>query len=76
MRAHQVFLAACPAGPAAPRRLLGTVGTPRPALIGAARTASLIAVLPEGGAEASASRAKSPDHDEPLDHVAMEFGID
>ncbi|WP_442811491.1 MULTISPECIES: hypothetical protein [unclassified Streptosporangium] len=60
-------------GPAAG---LGMVGTPHPALIGAARTTSLIAVLPEGGAEAIASREKSPDHDELLDHAAMEFGTD
>ncbi|WP_156056407.1 hypothetical protein [Streptosporangium roseum] len=52
------------------------VGTPRPALIGAVRTISLIAVLPEGGAEAIASHGKSPDHDELLDHTAMEFGTD
>jgi hypothetical protein len=45
-------------------------------LIDAARTTSLIAVLPEGGAEVIASRGKSPDHDEPLDHAAMEFGTD
>jgi argininosuccinate synthase len=47
-----------------------------PALIGAVRTTSLIAVLPEGGSEAIASRGKSPDHDELLDHAAMEFGTD
>lgn len=52
------------------------VGTPHPALIGAVRTTSLIALLPEGGAEAIASRGKSPDHDELLDHTAMEFGTD
>ncbi|WP_329086770.1 MULTISPECIES: hypothetical protein [unclassified Streptosporangium] len=51
------------------------VGTPHPALIDADRTTSLIAVLPEGGVEATASRGKSPDHDKPLDH-AMEFGTD
>jgi argininosuccinate synthase len=45
-------------------------------LIGAARTTSLIAVLPEGGAEAIASRGKSPDHDELRDHAAMKFGTD
>ncbi|MBB6345486.1 argininosuccinate synthase [Nonomuraea muscovyensis] len=43
-------------------------------MIGAVWTTSLIAVLPEGGAEAIASRGKSPDHDELLDHAAMEFG--
>nr|WP_162642083.1 hypothetical protein [Streptosporangium sp. 'caverna'] len=52
------------------------IGTPHPALIGAARTTSLIAVLPEGGAEAIASRGKSPGHEELLDHAAMEFGAD
>jgi argininosuccinate synthase len=52
------------------------VGTPHPALIGAPRRTNLIAVLPEGGAEAIASRRKSPDHDELLDHAAMEFGTD
>ncbi|GAA3472437.1 hypothetical protein [Nonomuraea roseola] len=51
------------------------VGTLHPVLIGAARTNSLIAVLPEGGAEAIASR-ESSDHDELLDHAAMEFGTD
>ncbi len=52
------------------------VGTSHPVLIGAARTTSLIAVLPEGGAEANASRGKSPDHDELFDHATMEFGTD
>ncbi|MFD8559892.1 hypothetical protein ACFV1N_21645 [Streptosporangium canum] len=52
------------------------VGTPHPALIGAVRTTSLIAFLPEGGAGAIASRGKSPDYDEPLDHTTMEFGTD
>jgi hypothetical protein len=33
-------------------------------------------VLPEGGAEASAPRGKSPDHDELFDHAAMEFRTD
>ncbi|MGS2644920.1 hypothetical protein [Streptosporangium sp. LJ11] len=51
-------------------------GTPHPALIGTARTASLIAVLPEGGAEAIASRGKGPGHDEPLDQAATELGTD
>ncbi|MFG1962915.1 hypothetical protein [Nonomuraea sp. NPDC049028] len=54
----------------------GTVGTPHPALIGAAGTTSLIAELLEGGAEAITSGGKSPDHDELLDHDAMEFGTD
>ena len=47
-----------------------------PALIGAAWTTSLIAVLPDGGAEAIASRGRSPDHDELLDHAALEIGTD
>jgi argininosuccinate synthase len=55
---------------------LGMVGTPHLPLIGPARTTSLVGVLPEGGAEAIASRGKSPDHDELLDQVAMEFGTD
>ncbi|MGW5630986.1 hypothetical protein ACWEU6_26680 [Streptosporangium sandarakinum] len=41
-----------------------------------AGTASLIAVPPEGGAEAITSRGRSPGHDESLDHVTMEFGTD
>ncbi|MBT2232033.1 hypothetical protein [Nonomuraea sp. NEAU-A123] len=45
-------------------------------MIGFVRTTNLIAVLPEGGAVAIASRGKSPDHDELLDHAAMEFGTD
>lgn len=46
------------------------VGTPHPALIGPAGTTSLSAVLPEGAAEAIASRGKDPDH------AAMELGTD
>ncbi|MFF3443224.1 hypothetical protein [Streptosporangium sp. NPDC002721] len=55
---------------------LGMAGAPRPALIGATGMTSLIAVLPEGGAEAIASRGRGPGHDEPLDHAAMELGTD
>ncbi|MEU4328591.1 argininosuccinate synthase [Nonomuraea dietziae] len=55
---------------------LGMVGTPHPALIGAAPTTSLVGVLPEGGAEAIASRGENPEHDELLDQAAMEFGTD
>ncbi|GAA3235346.1 hypothetical protein GCM10020216_057000 [Nonomuraea helvata] len=51
-------------------------GTPPTALIAAVRTTSLIAALPEGGAEAIAARGKSPDHDELLDHAAMQLGTD
>ncbi|MEV0236465.1 hypothetical protein [Nonomuraea sp. NPDC050786] len=45
-------------------------------MISTATTTSLIAVLPEGGAEAIASRGWSPDRDELLDHATMEFGTD
>ncbi|GAA3196687.1 argininosuccinate synthase [Actinocorallia longicatena] len=55
---------------------LGLIGTPHQALVPAARASGLIDVLPEGGSEAIASRGKSPDHDELLDHAAMEFGTD
>lgn len=46
------------------------VGTRQAALIGPSGTTSLIAVLPEGAAEAIASRGKGPDH------AAMELGTD
>ncbi|TNY35514.1 argininosuccinate synthase [Thermomonospora catenispora] len=59
---------------------LGIVGAPHPALIGgAAQTATtrLIDKLPEGGAEAIASRGKAPGQDdELLDHAAIESGTD
>ncbi|GAA3264763.1 hypothetical protein GCM10020216_109280 [Nonomuraea helvata] len=45
-------------------------------MISAVRAASLIAVLPEGGAEAITSRGQSPGHDKLLDHAAMELGTD
>ncbi|HEY5019202.1 MAG TPA: argininosuccinate synthase, partial [Streptosporangiaceae bacterium] len=57
---------------------LGMVGGPHPALTGAAQPApaGLIGVLPEGGAEAIASRGQVSGNDELLDHAAMESGSD
>jgi argininosuccinate synthase len=57
---------------------LGMVGTPHPTLIGAAQAAStgLIGAMPEGGAEAIASRGEVPGDDELLDRAAMEAGTD
>ena len=57
---------------------LGMVGSPHPALIGAAQAAStgLIGAMPEGGAEAIASRGEVPGDDELLDRAAMESGTD
>ncbi len=56
---------------------LGMVGSGHPILIGAAQAAStgLIGPMPEGGAEAIASRGKAP-HDELLDRAAIESGTD
>ena len=56
---------------------LGLIGSPHPALAGAAHVApaALIGAMPEGGAEAIASRGSVP-ADEMLDHAAMESGTD
>ncbi|GIH12988.1 argininosuccinate synthase [Rugosimonospora africana] len=56
---------------------LGMIGSPQPKLIGAAQAAStgLIGAMPEGGAEAIASR-DIPSEEELLDHVAIESGRD
>jgi argininosuccinate synthase len=56
---------------------LGMVGSPHATLIGAAQAAStgLIGAMPEGGAEAIASRGKVP-RDELLDRAAIESGTD
>ncbi|MEU3307687.1 argininosuccinate synthase [Nocardiopsis sp. NPDC055551] len=56
---------------------LGMVGSEHPTTIGAAQAAStgLIGSMPEGGAEAIASRG-AVDEDEWLDHAAMESGTD
>jgi argininosuccinate synthase len=60
---------------------LGMVGSAHPAspaLIGPAQAAStgLIGAMPEGGAQAIASRGKVPADDELLDRAAMESGTD
>jgi argininosuccinate synthase len=54
------------------------VGGPHPTLINAAPAApaALIGAMPEGGAEAIASRGKVPGDDQLLDHAAMESGTD
>jgi argininosuccinate synthase len=56
---------------------LGMVGTHH-ALLGAAQVAStgLVGAMPQGGAEAIASRGKVSEDDEMLDRAAMEFGTD
>jgi argininosuccinate synthase len=57
---------------------LGMIGTTHPVLIGAAQAAStgLIGAMPQGGAEAIASRGQASGDDEMLDRAAMEFGTD
>lgn len=57
---------------------LGMVGSQQPALIGAAQAAStgLIGAMPEGGAEAIASRGEVSTEEELLDQAAMELGTD
>jgi len=57
---------------------LGMFGRTRPALTGAeqAGPTGLIGVMPEGGAEAIASRGQVPADDELLDHAALESGND
>jgi argininosuccinate synthase len=56
---------------------LGMVGTHH-ALLGAAQVASteLVGAMPQGGAEAIASRGEVSGDDEMLDRAAMEFGTD
>jgi len=55
---------------------LGMVGAQHAALIGTGQT-ELIGQMPEGGAEAIASRGTSSSElDEALDRAAMEFGVD
>ena len=56
---------------------LGMFGRPHPALIGAAQAAStgLIGPMPQGGAQAIASRGEAGGG-ELLDRVAMESGTD
>jgi len=57
---------------------LGVVGTSHAALIGAVQPGStgLIGAMPQGGAEAIASRGDVADDDEMLDRAAMEAGTD
>jgi argininosuccinate synthase len=55
---------------------LGMVGTAHSELIGAAPRTRLIGDMPEGGAEAIASRGEVDADDEFLDRVAMESGTD
>jgi argininosuccinate synthase len=57
---------------------LGLVGSPHPALVGAARPgpADLIGTLPEGGAEAIASNGQPGAGDALLDRAALESGTD
>jgi argininosuccinate synthase len=57
---------------------LGMVGTGQAALVGAAQAAStgLIGAMPQGGAEAIASRGEVSGDEEMLDRAAMEFGTD
>jgi len=57
--------------------MIGT-GSPHPTPIGVAQAAStgLIGAMPEGGAEAIASRGRVPADEELLDHAAMESGTD
>jgi argininosuccinate synthase len=57
---------------------LGMVGTAHHALVVAAQAASteLIGAMPQGGAEAIASRGGVSGDDETLDRAAMEFGTD
>ncbi|NKY97020.1 argininosuccinate synthase [Nocardiopsis alborubida] len=57
---------------------VGMVGTSHPTSIGAAQAAStgLIGAMPEGGAEAIASRGQASESDDLLDHAAMESGND
>ena len=54
---------------------VGMIGSAHPALAGAAST-GLVGALPEGGAEAIASRGRVPGDDELLDRAAMESGTD
>ncbi len=57
---------------------LGMVGSAHPAMscVSQPASAKLIGAMPEGGAQAIASRKKAPGDDELLDHAAMESGTD
>ena len=54
---------------------IGMLGRAHPAL-GIAGPTGLVDTLPEGGAEAIASRGRVPGDDELLDRAAMESGTD
>jgi argininosuccinate synthase len=54
---------------------IGMLGRAHPALAGSGPT-GLVDALPEGGAEAIASRGRVPGDDELLDRAAMESGTD
>ena len=54
---------------------IGMLGSSHPALAGSGPT-GLVDALPEGGAEAIASRGRNPGDDELLDRAAMESGTD
>jgi len=54
---------------------IGMLGSTHPALAGSGPT-GLVDALPEGGAEAIASRGRNPGDDELLDRAAMESGTD
>ena len=58
--------------------VMGMIGTSHPALMGAAQAAStgLIGAMPQGGAEAIASRGEVSEDEEMLDRAAMELGTD
>jgi argininosuccinate synthase len=57
---------------------MAMVGSPHPMLVGAAQVAStaLVGEMPEGGAQAIASRGTVSQGDALLDHAAMEAGTD
>ena len=55
---------------------LGMVGAAHAQLIGAVPQSGLVGEMPQGGAEAIASRGEVDADDELLDRAAMEFGTD
>ena len=55
---------------------LGMVGTAHAELIGAAAATELVGEMPQGGAEAIASRGEVDEDEELLDRAAMEVGTD
>jgi argininosuccinate synthase len=55
---------------------LGMVGAAHAALIGAAPQSELVGEMPEGGAEAIASRGEVDEDEALLDRAAMESGTD